>query len=392
MIAVRRFPVFEWPSDQETTPVAGYQPPYRAAVIGRTGRGDYGHNLDVAFADQPKLTLVAVADEDPKGLAAAAKRLKLERGYADYREMLDREKPQFVAVAPRWIDCHKEMILACVERGIHVLSEKPLAPDLAQADAIVAACERAHVKLAVAFQTRYSPRFQRVKELIDAGTIGEVLELRGRGKDDHRGGGEDLLVLGPHAVDLFRGLLSEASWCFARVTENGAPITRASVRPGAEGLGPLAGDRIDAMYGFRGTPVVAHFATAKPREGANTRFGVWIFGSKGMIALQTGRLPPAFLLASPDWSGAEKKVPWVEITSAGLGKPEPITNTSTNEANRLIVADLIRAVETDTQPRASVYDGRAALEMLLACHASQAKGGPVALPLVDRAKHPLETI
>src|SRR3954467_347940 len=103
-----------------------FQAPYRAAVIGRTGRGDYGHGLDVAMLNQPKLTLVGVADDDPKGLAAAAKRLGVERAYADYRELLDREKPQFVAVAMRWIDCHREMILACVERGIHVFSEKPL--------------------------------------------------------------------------------------------------------------------------------------------------------------------------------------------------------------------------------------------------------------------------
>ena len=105
-----------------------FQPPYRAAVIGRTGRGDYGHGLDVAMLGQPNLTVVAVADDDPKGLAAAAKRLGVDRAYDDYREMLDREKPQFVAVAPRWVDCHKAMILDCAERGIHVFCEKPLAP------------------------------------------------------------------------------------------------------------------------------------------------------------------------------------------------------------------------------------------------------------------------
>jgi predicted dehydrogenase len=372
--------------------VPGFLAPYRAAVIGRTGRGDYGHNLDVALLDQPKLSIVAVADDDLRGRAAAAKRLKVERAYADYREMLDREKPQFVVVAPRWVDVHKEMILACVERGIHVFSEKPLAPDLAQADAIVAACERAHVKLAIALQTRFSPRYERVKELIASGAIGEILEVRGRGKEDHRGGGEDLMVLGPHLVDLFRGLLGEASWCFARVTERGRPITRTDVRPGAEGLGPLAGDRIDAVYGFRRTQVLAHLGTARPREGATRRFGLWIFGSKGVIELRTGWLPPAFLLDSPDWTGAEKSAKWVEITSAGVGKPEPLKNASLTEANRRIVADLIQAVETDTQPAASVYDARAALEMLLACHASQVNGGPVPLPLAERSKHPLELL
>ncbi len=371
-----------------------FQPPYRAAVIGRTGRGDYGHGLDVAMLGHPNLTVVAVADDDPKGRAAASKRLSVDRAYDDYRVMLDREKPQFVAVAPRWVDCHEAMILACAERGIHVFSEKPLAPDLAQADAIVSACERAHVKLAIAFQSRYGPRYERVRELIGSGAIGEVLELRGRGKEDHRGGGEDMMVLGPHVMDLIRGLLGDASWCFARVTEAGKPITRASVRPGAEGLGPLAGDRIDAVYGFKDTPVVAHFATARPqdKQGRNRRFGLRIFGSKGVIEIGTGWLPPAFLLAEPSWSETAKGTRRVEITSAGPGKPEPLGDTGMDAANKRIVADLIHAVETDSQPKASVYDARASLEMLLACHASQVQGGPVPFPLVDREKHPLERL
>jgi predicted dehydrogenase len=369
-----------------------FQAPYRAAVIGRTGRGDYGHGLDVALLEQPKLTVVAVADEDPKGRAAAAKRLGGVREFEDYRTMLDREKPEFVVIGPRWVDAHKEMILACAERGIHMFCEKPLARDVAECDAIVAACERAHVKLAIAFQTRYGPRYERVKELIGSGAIGEVLEVRGRGKEDRRGGGEDLLVLGPHIMDVIRDLLGEAAWCFARVTEDGRAITRASVHDGAEGLGPLAGDRIDAMYGFARTPAVAHFATARPKDGGNHRFGVQVYGSKGVIDLRTGWLPADYLLADASWTGSQKQTRWASITSLGLDKPEPLKDGGMVAANRLIVADLIHAVETDTQPRASVYDGRAALEMLVACHASQAQGKPVALPLLERTRHPLETL
>jgi predicted dehydrogenase len=367
-----------------------FNPPYRAAVIGRTGRGDYGHGIDLALLGQPKLKVVAVADEDAKGRAEAVRRLGVGRDYADYREMLDREKPEFVAVAPRWLDRHREMVVACAERGIHVFCEKPLAPTLADCDAIVDACDRTHARLAVAFQTRYSPRYERVRELIASGAIGEVLELRGRGKEDRRGGGEDLMVLGVHIMDLFRGLLGEAAWCFARVTERGRPIGRADVRDGAEGIGPLAGDRVDAMYGFAGSPAVAHFATSRPREPGR-RFGLQILGSKGRIDLGTGWLPPARILADPAWSGATGP-DWTEITSAGVGKAETLAANDLTAANRRIVADLIRAVETDSQPLASARDGRAAVEMVLACYASQARGGPVTLPLADRARHPLEAL
>jgi predicted dehydrogenase len=371
-----------------------FQPPYRAAVIGRTGRGDYGHGLDVALLDQPKLTVVAVADEDLKGRAAAAKRLGVERAYEDYRTMLDREKPQFVVIGPRWVDAHKEMILACAERGIHMFCEKPMARDIAEGDAIVTACERNHVKLAVAFQTRYGPCYERAKELIGAGAIGAVLEVRGRGKEDRRGGGEDLLVLGPHVMDVYRDLLGKPDWCFARVTENGQPITRASVRDGAEGLGPLAGDRIEAVYGFAGKSAVAHFATVRPREGAavNRRYCMHVYGTKGVIELGFGWLPANFLLEDPSWTDSTSRSHWTPITSAGLGKPEPLKNGGMLPANRLIVADLIHSVETDTQPRSSVYDGRGALEMLLACYASNTQGKPVELPLTERTRHPLEML
>jgi predicted dehydrogenase len=229
------------------------EPPYRTAVIGRTGRGDYGHGLDLAVLNNSRLRVLAVADEDPEGRAKAARRLEVNKAYGDYRVMLETEKPQFVVVGPRWLDGHKDMILACAEHGVlGIFCEKPLAPNLAACDAIVAACERSHVKLAMAFQTRYSPRYQQVKAMIAGGAIGEILELRGRGKEDRRGGGEDLMVLGVHILDLCHDLLGEPAWCFARVTEDGRAIGPRQVRAGAEGIGPLAGDRVDAIFGFMG--------------------------------------------------------------------------------------------------------------------------------------------
>jgi hypothetical protein len=146
------------------------------------------------------------------------------------------------------------------------------------------------------------------------------------------------------------------------------------------------------MYGFTKTPTVAHFATARPKEGANRRYRIQVFGAKGVIELGFGWLPGNFLLADPSWTDSGGKPRWTPITSAGLGKPEPLADGGMAAANRLIVADLIRAVEADTQPRASVYDGRGALEMLLACHASNALGKLAVLPLAERMRHPLELL
>src|SRR5947208_3648203 len=142
---------------------------YRVAVIGRTGQGDYGHGLDMVWLRIPNAQIVAVADSDPKGRAAAQKRLGAKNAYADFRQMLQKEKPQIVSVAPRWLDCHRDMVLACAEHGANIFLEKPLCRNLEEADQMVQACEKHHVKLAIAHQTRYSPIVQQIKQLIDKG-------------------------------------------------------------------------------------------------------------------------------------------------------------------------------------------------------------------------------
>src|SRR5437773_7548860 len=179
-------------------------PNYRVAVIGRSGRGNYGHGLDVVWREIKNAQIVAIADENETGRVAAQKRLGAKNAYADYREMLKKERPHIVSVADRHLDLHRDMVIACAEAGASIFLEKPMCRDLVEADAMVAACEKHHVKLAIAHQTRYSPRLQRVKDLIADGRIGTLLEMRGRGKEDSRAGGEDLMVLGTHIMDLMR--------------------------------------------------------------------------------------------------------------------------------------------------------------------------------------------
>src|SRR5947209_12470422 len=93
---------------------------YRVAVIGRTGKGNYGHGLDVVWKAVDRAEIVAVADEDERGRAAAAERLGARAAYADYRQMLDRERPQVVSVADRWLDRHRDMVVACARSGASV--------------------------------------------------------------------------------------------------------------------------------------------------------------------------------------------------------------------------------------------------------------------------------
>ena len=103
---------------------------YRVGIIGRTGKGEYGHGIDTVWKDIPDVEVVAVADEDATGRANAVERTGAKAGYADYREMLEKEKPQIVGIGPRWIDQHFELVMACVERGCHIYMESPSAERL----------------------------------------------------------------------------------------------------------------------------------------------------------------------------------------------------------------------------------------------------------------------
>ncbi len=363
---------------------------YRVAVIGRTGRGNYGHGLDVVWNDIDQARVVAVADEDLKGRAEAARRLNAPKAYADYRRMLEKERPQIVSVAPRWLDCHRDMVLACAEFGCHVFLEKPVCQSLDQADEMVAALEKKNLKLAIAHQTRYSPALKHVNKIISEGKLGDILELRGRGKEDRRGGGEDLMVLGTHIMDLMRFFAGDAQWCFANVRAGQKPVTRSEVRDGAEGIGPLAGDEIHAMYRF-GKTTTGYFSTQRVRHGASKRFGLQLFGTKGILTMTTGALPEIWFVEDPSWQPGRSKARWKKITSAGIDKPETLSDSSHRLGNSLIARDLIRAIEENSQPKGSIYDGRAALEMILAVYESHRLNAPVELPLKNR-RHPLSLL
>jgi predicted dehydrogenase len=354
---------------------------YRVAIIGHTGRGNYGHGLDTCFQRNPNCEVVGLADADEKGRAAAANKLGISQTFADYRELLDQTKPDIVSIGPRWVDQHRDMAVAAAERGIHMYMEKPMCRSLAEADEIVAACEKHNVKLALAHQTRYSPILRAVKDVIEEGRLGDVLELRGRGKEDARGGGEDLWVLGSHVFNMMHHLAGDPLWCSAKVWQSGQPATAEDIRPGNEGIGPLVGDHLTAMYGLEGG-ATGYFGSKKGAGGG--RFGLQIFGSKGIIEVLMGAFPPAYLLEDRTWSPGRSGAKWVPITSAGPGKPEPLKDSGLDGGNDLAVTDLLDAIEQDRQPECNMYEGRTTIEMIAGLFAAHFAGRPVEIPLKSR--------
>ena len=98
------------------------------------------------------------------------------------------------------------MIVGAAQAGCHIYMEKPFCRTLAECDSAIKELQKRNLKLGIAHVSQYSPVLEVVKSLIENGEIGKVLELRARGKEDQRGGGEDLWVLGSHMFGLMRSL------------------------------------------------------------------------------------------------------------------------------------------------------------------------------------------
>ncbi|PAW78700.1 MAG: 3-chlorobenzoate-3,4-dioxygenase [Pedosphaera sp. Tous-C6FEB] len=365
---------------------AGAEPRWSVAVIGHTGRGDYGHGLDTMWEKLPETELMAVADADAKGLANAQQKLKVTRGFADYRKMLAEVKPAIVAIGMRHVDQHRDVVLAVAASGARgIYLEKPFCRTPAEADEIVAACEQHNVKLALAHRNRWHPVLPAIDKAVKDGAIGRLLELRARGKEDARGGALDLWVLGSHLLNLICYFGGQPLGCSATVLQAGKPITRADVKDGAEGIGPLAGNEIHARFDMeRGAP--AYFDSIANAGDRAAGFGLQLIGTKGIIDLRVDQDPVAHFLAGNPHRPVKEPRAWVPISSAGIGQPEPLADLGKQVMAHVVGGrDLLAAIRENRQPLCSARDGRTTVEMIAAVFEShRLQGQRVAFPLTAR--------
>ena len=355
--------------------------PLTVGVIGHTGQGNYGHGEDTVWLKIPQTKIVAVADADPKGLADAAKRLGGVKAYADYKVMLASAKPDIAAICPRHIHEHRDMVVAAIEAGVKgIYIEKPFVRTLAEADEIVKLCADKGVRLAIAHRNRYHPVVDVVKQLVASGEIGELKEVRVRGKQDQRGGGLDLWVLGGHGFNLATLFTGPAISCEATILVEGRPATKADVRPGDEGVGLIVGDEVHARYETK-TSIPLYFDSKKGSWAKGTPFGARLIGTKGVISLQIDEEPLAIL---------ERDGVKTPITSAGIGQAEPIKDIRlVNGGHHGAIRDLLAAIAEKREPLCGPKAGLETVELTLAVFASfAADGKKVTLPLADR-QHPL---
>ncbi|MDZ4849929.1 MAG: Gfo/Idh/MocA family oxidoreductase [Pirellulaceae bacterium] len=349
---------------------------FRVGVVGHTGRGDYGHGLNTMWLGIPEAEIAAVADPVPKGLASATKLLGGVPGFEDYRRMLKDVKPDLVAIGMRHVDQHHEVAMAAIDanvRGIYI--EKPFCRSPEEADQIIAAAKRKNVKVAIAHRNRYHPVLPVLKQLIEEGAIGRLLEYRMRGKEDTRGGMLDLWVLGSHLVNLVHYFAGPPKACSGTVLIDQRPAKQGDAMPGAEGIGLMAGNEVHARFEMtNGVP--AFFESIVKAGTVAAGFGLQIIGTEGTIDLRIDREPLAHIRRGSPFLPTAEVQSWEIVSSHGIGIVEPIENLGPRVAKHWLPGeDLIQAINDDRQPLCSGEDGATTIEMATAVSTSHLQNG-----------------
>lgn len=271
-----------------------------AVKIGMIGTGGMGTNGHLAAYQQSAYArVVAAADINPANLAQAAERFAIPATYSTYQEMLEREALDAVDVStPN--NLHYEASLAAIERGLHVICEKPMAMNREEARRMVTAAREAGVKTAVNFTYRNVPAARFIREIIASGEIGEIFHLiasynqgwlvdpafpRTWRLEKAVAGTGVLGDLGSHLIDLARYWVGEFSAVFGHATT----FVHQRPLPGADQPAPVdVDDAISFLAEFAGGATGNFFTTRNAFARANTQRAE-IYGTKGGLVYDNER-------------------------------------------------------------------------------------------------------
>lgn len=368
----------------------GVQSPLKVAIIGHTGRGNYGHGLDTLWINFPGIVISAIADRESEGLKKAATRLNNPKTYTDYVAMLQKENPDLLCVAPRHIDQHRDMILAGIDHGVKgIYVEKPFCRNLHEAAEIIKAAEKSGTKIALAHRNRYHPVLPKVQQLIDSGIAGNILEIKMRGKEDQRGGPQDLWVLGSHVLNLAPLFSGKLLACNAMIYQDNEPIGKEHIKAGDEGVGPVGGNRLHARFeSEKGIPV--YFDSIKSYGTSDANFGMQIIGTQGIFDIRIDTEPLVHFLPSninkPRLSDKE----WLPVSSLGIQQTEPVKNINQLiEGHHAAVIDLFESIKDNRMPVCNMYEGRDTIEAIMGVFESHRQNGQRVLLSQLGAENPL---
>ena len=143
----------------------------RAGVIGVGAMGKHHSRI---YSEMKGVELVGVADVDERRAAEVAAEYNTE-AFTDCERLLKNDLDAVSIAVPT--SMHKEIALKAANYGVHMLVEKPIAESLKSADAIIDAARRENLKLMVGHIERFNPAILKLKELISAGELGQIISI-----------------------------------------------------------------------------------------------------------------------------------------------------------------------------------------------------------------------
>ena len=369
---------------------------YRVAVIGSTGKGNYGHGLDTAFQNVERAEIVAIADDSDSGRQEVAARLQVNNTYSDYRQMLTKEHPDIVCIGPSWLTERVSMVQHAAENGVHIYCEKPFAPTLKHADQMYTACNNAGIKLAMAHQWAAMPPIRTTLRALKENKYGRIQRLYIRPKDDARGGGEELLLHGTHLFDLLIALAGDPQWVFGHLLINDQDVTKSDGTEATHPIGPIAGNSITAVIGFekgiRGFfDSTSHLSVDKDRTFDHL-FGLTIECENKRIQFRSPG--DVYFYDAPTVLADIEHLTWNKLWMDDWHfnpehLPRPLKKQWLHIGNKILANDLIDAIEANRSPISGIEHAMNITEIVQGVYASHFSHERVDLPLHNRS-HPLE--
>lgn len=344
------------------------------ALIG-CGRIAINH-IKAAFNNQ--LEIAAVCDVVPENMERVLEKHGLHKDgnikrFADYKKMIEKVRPELVSIAVQ-SGLHGEIALYCMEHGVHVIIEKPMAMSLEEADKIIDLSERTGIKAAVCHQNRFNVAVQKTRQALEAGRFGKIshgtVHVRwNRNKDYY----------------------SQAPWRGTWEQDGGALMNQCI--HGIDLLRWMLGDEVDSIYGVTRQQFHKYLeaedlglAVVKFKNGAiatiegttnvypcNLEEAFYIFGENGTVKLG-GKSANHIDV----WDFADE----TQEDEGNQGLKEETSNVYGNGHTSLF-ADMVEAVRDNRAPYVDAYAGRRALELVLAIYKSQKTGKEVKFPVTQ---------
>lgn len=319
----------------------------------------------------PEAELVAVCDIVPEKAQAFADKYGAEP-YTDYHEMLKRPDIDVVTIATS-SGLHAEIGIAAAQAGKHVMVEKPMAMTLKSADELIAACQKAKVKLAVIHQNRFNKSIKLMRQALEAGRFGKLTHgqatVRWNRNDDYyaqapwRGtklqDGGVLMNQSIHNIDLLQWMFGPVESVFGYTATNLRKIEMEDV--GA------------AVIKFKSGAIglIEAASTIYPKNIEET---LNVFGETGSVmvgGIAVNRIET--------WEFPESEEEKKQIFASQESDPPTVYGFG----HREIIMDMIQAIQEDRTPAIPGEEGRKALEIILAIYKCQETKEPIVFPLSE---------